>query len=262
MATAAPVEPMMSPSQMASSSSAPSSAQATRILQGGQGDTLGSTGRARQEGYMIEGSQRSANRGEVEKITPQVKQVLAKMPGLTATESGVLVPRSEPRPTAGPRPQPSALTVRGGVPYQPPPSDPLAGVRPGGDPVMGAPMEQVPPRPAGALPPPKPSMTRQAIDMGRKAINMPVLGPAFTGALGGYSAVTQANDASERLNRGDYLGAGISGIGALGSAAAVIPHPLTRGIGGGLAMAAPMANMIVDYMRQTSPLSQARPTGR
>jgi hypothetical protein len=73
-----------------------------------------------------------------------------------------------------------------------------------------------------------------------------------------------ADDARQRYSQGDYVGAGISGVGALGSAAAVIPSPWTRGIGGGLAMAAPMANMIVDYMRQTSPLSQAKqtPTGR
>ena len=129
---------------------------------------------------------------------------------------------------------------------------------------MGQPVAQTAPRPAGALPPPKPSLARQAIDVGRKAMNIPVLSPALTGALGGYGAVTLADDASQRLDRGDYVGAGISGVGALGSAAAVIPHPATRIVGGGLALAAPMANMIVDYMRQTSPLSQAKqtPTGR
>lgn len=128
---------------------------------------------------------------------------------------------------------------------------------------MGQPVPQAPQTPQGALPQQKPSLTRQAINMGRQAMNIPVLSPAFTGALGGYSAVTQAEDASQRLARDDYLGAGISGIGALGSAAAVIPHPLTRGVGGGLALAAPMANMIVDYMRQTSPLSQVQtPTRR
>ena len=250
-----PIEPTMAPSP---------SSQATRIMQGGQGDTLGTTGRARQEGYNTETSQRAAVKGEMEKITPQAKQVMARMPGMTSTESGVLMPRSEPRPTAGPRPQPSPLTVRGGVPYQPLPPDQLANVRPGGEPTMGQPVAQTPPRPAGALPPQKPSMARQAIDLGRKAMNMPVIGSGLTGALGGYSAVTQVEDAAQRFNQGDYLGAGISGVGALGSAAAMVPHPLTRGIGGGLAMAAPMANMIVDYMRQTSPLSQAKqnPTGR
>ena len=92
------------------------SAQATRILQGGQGDTLGTTGRARQEGYNIETAQRAANKGEAGKLSPQARQVLANVPGLTSTESGVLYPRTEPRQTAGPRAQPSALRVRGGVP--------------------------------------------------------------------------------------------------------------------------------------------------
>jgi hypothetical protein len=105
-------------------------------------------------------------------------------------------------------------------------------------------------------------MARRAIDMGRKAMNIPVLSPAITGGLGGYGAVTMADDARQRYEKGDYLGAGISGVGALGSAAAVIPHPITRGVGGGLALAAPMANMIVDYMRQSSPLSQVTPPRR
>ena len=242
-----------------------SSAQSTRIMQGGQGDPLGTTGRARQEGYNTETARRAAVANEVKAVNPQARQVLANAPGMTSTPSGVLYPSTEMRPTAGARPQQtSALTVRGGAPYQPPLPDQLAGVRPGGDPVMGQPMAQAPPRPVGALPPPKPSLARQAIDVGRKAMNIPVLSPALTGALGGYGAVTLADDARQRYSQGDYVGAGISGVGALGSAVAVIPSPWTRGIGGGLAMAAPMANMIVDYMRQTSPLSQAKqtPTGR
>lgn len=249
----APAEPMPS-----------SSAQATRILQGGQGDTLGTTGQARMTGYNTDTAQKAAIKAEMERITPQARQVLAGMPGMTSTPSGVLVPRTETRPTAGPRQQPSPLRVRGGAPFQPMPPDMLGGVRPGGEPVMGAPVEPVAPRPAGALPAQKPSLARQAINMGRKAMNIPVLSPAATGALGGYGAVTMADDARQRYKQGDFLGAGISGVGALGSAAAVIPHPLTRGVGGGLALAAPMANMIVDYMRQNSPLNQARqtPTGR
>ena len=251
-----PIEPTMAPSP---------SSQATRIMQGGQGDPLDTTGRARQEGYNTETARRAAVANEMKATNPQAKQVLARAPGMTSSPSGVLYPSTEMRPTAGPRPQPqSALKVRGGAPYQPPLPDQLANVRPGGEPTMGQPVAQTPPRPAGALPPQKPSLARQAIDMGRKAMNIPVIGSGLTGALGGYSAVTQVEDAAQRFNQGDYLGAGISGVGALGSAAAVIPHPLTRGIGGGLAMAAPMANMIVDYMRQSSPLSQAKqnPTGR
>ena len=258
-APAARVEPVLS-----SQTPPQSSAQSTRIMQGGQGDPLGTTGRARQEGYNTETARRAAVANEVKAVNPQARQVLANAPGMTSTPSGVLYPSTEMRPTAGARPEPSKLTVRGGVPYQPPLPDQLAGVRPGGDPVMGQPVAQTAPRPAGALPPPKPSLARQAIDVGRKAMDIPVLSPALTGALGGYGAVTMADDARQRYSQGDYVGAGISGVGALGSAAAVIPSPWTRGIGGGLAMAAPMANMIVDYMRQTSPLSQAKqtPTGR
>lgn len=236
------------------------SAQSTRIMQGGQGDPLDTTGRARQEGYNTETARRAAVANEMKATNPQAKQVLARAPGMTSSPSGVLYPSTEMRPTAGPRPQPSGLTVRGGAPYQPMPPDRLANVRPGGDPPMGSP---VPPAPSGALPAKKPSLARQAIDMGRQAMNIPVISPSVTGALGGYGAVTMADDASQRYNRGDFLGAGISGIGALGSAAAVIPHPITRGVGGGLALVAPMANMIVDYMRQSSPLSQAQtPTRR
>jgi hypothetical protein len=253
--TMASVEPPMAPSQ---------SAQSTRIMQGGQGDPLGTTGRARQEGYNTETARRAAVANEMKATNPQARQVLANAPSMTSTPSGVLYPSTEARPTAGPRPpQASPLTVRGGAPYQPLPPDRLASVRPGGDPVMGSPVDQAPPRPSGALPPQKPSLARQAINMGRKAMNIPLISPAATGALGGYGAVTMADDASQRYNKGDYLGASISGIGALGSAAAVIPHPITRGVGGGLALAAPMANMIVDYMRQSSPLSQAQtPTRR
>ena len=234
------------------------SAQSTRILQGGQGDTLGTTGRARQEGYQTETSRRAAVANEMKAVNPQVRQILAQAPGMTSSPSGVLYPATEPRPTLGSR-QPTPMTVRGGAPYQPMAPD-VGNVRPGAQ-VMGAP---VPPTPQGALPQQRPSLARQAINMGRRAMDIPVIGPAATGALGGFGAITEANDAAERYRRGDMLGAGISGLGALGSAAAVIPHPVTRVVGGGLALAAPMANLIIDYMRQTSPLSQAKqtPTGR
>jgi hypothetical protein len=228
------------------------SAQSTRILQGGQGDTLGTTGRARQEGYQTETSRRAAVANEIKATNPQVRQILAQAPGMTSTASGVLYPTVDPRPTAGPRPMSGP---------RPPPIVPdIGSIRPG-EPSMGAPMPQAP---SGALPQQRPSLARQAINMGRRAMDIPVIGPAATGALGGFGAITEANDAAERYRRGDMLGAGISGLGALGSAAAIIPHPVTRVVGGGLAMAAPMANLIIDYMRQSSPLSQANqtPTGR
>jgi hypothetical protein len=223
------------------------SAQSTRIMQGGQGDPLGTTGRARQEGYNTETARRAAVANEMKATNPQARQILANAPGMTSTPSGVLYPTTEMRPTAGPRGQ-RAPTM----------APDIGGVRPGGPSMGPSSFTPQPMAPAGALPTQKPSLARQAINVGRKAMDIPVIGPAATGALGGFGAVTEASDAAERYKRGDMLGAGISGIGALGSAAAVIPHPMTRVVGGGLAMAAPMANMIVDYMRGSSPLSQAQ----
>jgi hypothetical protein len=239
------------------------SAQSTRILQGGQGDTLGTTGRARQEGYNIETAQRAANKGEAGKLSPQARQVLANVPGLTSTESGVLYPRTEPRQTAGPRPQPSALRVRGGVPYTPMAPD-LGSVRPGPNPALGGQVEPTMgaprPAPAGGLPPGAPpqgpSMASRAMDVGRRVMNAPMVGSGLGGALGGYGAVTMADDANQRMQKKDYLGAAVSGLGALGSAAAVIPHPVPRIIGGGLAMASPAANLLIDQMRQRNAANQ------
>jgi hypothetical protein len=88
------------------------------------------------------------------------------------------------------------------------------------------------------------------MDVGRNVMKAPMIASGLGGALGGYGAVTMADDANQRRMKNDYLGAAISGIGALGSAAAVIPHPLTRIIGGGLAMASPAANLLIDQMRQ------------
>jgi hypothetical protein len=221
------------------------SAQSTRILQGGQGDTLGTTGRARQEGYNIETAQRAANKGEAGRLSPQARQVLASAPGLTSTESGVLYPRTEPRPTAGPRGGPPPIQANLDIGKIVP-----------GEPTMGAPR----PAPAGGLPPGAPpqgpSMASRAMDVGRRVMNAPMVGSGLGGALGGYGAVTMADDANQRMQKKDYLGAAVAGLGALGSAAAVVPHPLTRIIGGGLAMASPAANLLIDQMRQRNAANQ------
>lgn len=104
--TTAPLSsPLPEPSMRVEPAMVPEpSAQAVRIMQGGQGDTLGTTGRARQEGYNIETAQKAATKAQMEALTPQARQVLADMPGMTSTQSGVLFPRTEARPTAGPRP--------------------------------------------------------------------------------------------------------------------------------------------------------------
>ena len=221
------------------------SAQATRILQGGQGDTLGTTGRARQEGYNIETAQRAANKGEAGKLSPQARQVLANAPGLTSTESGVLYPRTEPRQTAGPRggPAPSQANLDIGkiVP---------------GEPTMGAPRAPMQAAP-NALPGPS---AGQRVMQGAKGV-VGALGrsPMLAGAVSGAGALGGAQETKTRYDQGDMLGATVAGIGALGGLAAAVPHPMTRIIGGGLAMASPAALMLIDQMRQRSAPQQPRP---
>jgi hypothetical protein len=106
------------------------SAQTTRILQGGEGETLGTTGRARQEGYNIETAQRAAAKKEADMVAELARragitehtasQFLARQPGLTSSPAGIISPRVSARPTIGPRsygPAPLAVqAAQSGVP--------------------------------------------------------------------------------------------------------------------------------------------------
>jgi len=74
---------------------------------------------------------------------------------------------------------------------------------------------------------------------------LPIIGPALAGGSMGYDIA----DAIERGEQGDYSGAAIKGIGALGSGMALIPHPLTRAIGTGLGLGAIPAGMLNDYIK-------------
>jgi len=97
------VEPTMGAAQVE-----PTADQVARILQGGNSATLDTTGRARQTGYNIQTAQEAAimktliANGMSEE---SARAYLAGLPGLTATDSGVLIPRSTAVPTAGARPQ-------------------------------------------------------------------------------------------------------------------------------------------------------------
>lgn len=99
----------------------------------------------------------------------------------------------------------------------------------------------------------KPPIVQPAPTMGQKALGAlestgKVMNkvPALSGALGGFGAGSQGMDAAERFKRGDMLGAGVAGVGALGSMASMIPHPLTRGIGTAVGLASPLALSVLD----------------
>lgn len=70
------------------------------------------------------------------------------------------------------------------------------------------------------------------------------------GALGGLGAGYSGYEAKERFEAGDYPGAAISGLGALGGIAAMAPHPMIRYPGLAIEMAAPVATELYDrYLR-------------
>ena len=81
----------------------------------------------------------------------------------------------------------------------------------------------------------------------------------LAGAVSGAGALGGAQETKTRYDQGDMLGAAVAGIGALGGLAAAVPHPMTRIVGGGLAMASPAALMLIDQMRQRSANQQPRP---
>jgi hypothetical protein len=74
---------------------------------------------------------------------------------------------------------------------------------------------------------------------------IPIIGPTIAGGSLGYDIA----DMIERGEAGDYRGAAIKGVGALGSGMALIPHPLTRAIGTGLGLASIPAGMLSDYYK-------------
>jgi hypothetical protein len=74
----------------------------------------------------------------------------------------------------------------------------------------------------------------------------PYLGRAIAGGGAAYQGV----DAYNRLQQGDYPGAAISGLGALGSAASFIPTPVTRVGGAAVGMGAEMLNMYLDSLKK------------
>lgn len=66
------------------------------------------------------------------------------------------------------------------------------------------------------------------------------------GALGGAGAGYSAYDAYDRYMQGDIPGAALSAIGALGGAASLVPHPVTRGVGLATTAAVPALTELYD----------------
>jgi hypothetical protein len=73
--------------------------------------------------------------------------------------------------------------------------------------------------------------------------------PRLMTGLGAFGVGAEGTEAVNRYNRGDYPGAAIAGMGALGSAASMMPHPLTRGIGTAAGALSPLMLQGYDYLK-------------
>jgi hypothetical protein len=100
----------------------------------------------------------------------------------------------------------------------------------------------------------------------------PYVGRGLAGAGAGF----QGADAYNRFQKGDYPGAAISGLGALGSAASFVPTPVTRFGGAAVGVGAELLNQYLDSLKKKvegmdqpaaapapvqGPLSQTAPQG-
>lgn len=99
---------------------------------------------------------------------------------------------------------------------------------------------------------------RVSPSMGQRAANF--LGRTPLGILGGAAvgagAGMQAADAVNRYNKGDTLGAVLSGLGTLGTGVAMVPTPLTRVGGTALSLGAEGLNAYIDILKKNNPLER------
>jgi hypothetical protein len=72
----------------------------------------------------------------------------------------------------------------------------------------------------------------------------------------GLGAGMQGADAMNRYNEGDTSGAIISGIGALGTTAAMAPHPVPRIVGTAVGMGAEGLNMFLDKLKNKNKMAK------
>ena len=83
--------------------------------------------------------------------------------------------------------------------------------------------------------------------VGEFAGRYPIVSNTLAGAGAGFSG----QEALNRYRSGDTAGAALAATGAVGSLASMIPHPLVRGLGAGVATVSPAALMVLDKMRQS-----------
>jgi hypothetical protein len=154
-------------------------------------------------------------------IGSSADDILAKMPGMTATPSGILMPSSAVYPQA-----PSA-----------------------------------PPPPLSAPPaPPQPGALSQAGSLVKKGAGAVLNSPVTMGALGGLSVLESGGEAISRTKAGDPTGANIAAAGGVGGVMQMLPLPLPlKAIGAAVAAASPLTLYLRDKINNQTPMPEATP---
>ena len=214
---------------------APQRSAFERMIQGGIDPESGTTGRARNVAY----NEMTHNIAERAKMQQQTMDQLAK--------KGVIDPRklATAVDTGGYGATPSGVLARPEAIAAETKAMPMGQrVRQG--------MSQLPQKAA-------------AFGSGIANYKLPIVGavgPVAGRGLVGAGAGIQATDAYNRLAQDDYLGATIGGIGSLGSAAMLLPHPAAKVVGGAIGIGAESLNQYIDYLKQKAqqpPQQQQQP---
>jgi hypothetical protein len=191
--------------------------------------------------------------GGVHDLTTQRRQGLQRIQQLFPGEAYVENPRfgglMTPDQGVGSGPRQSFVT-QGAAPPGTPPGQPLEGT-----------LRQLPPRAPipTTVPTPATSLLDDAIAMlgkiARGGLRFVSSAPV-AGALGGYGAVSNAEEAINRVEAKDVPGAAIAGAGTLGGLAALLPFRPLRSAGNITSAASPLALMALDRARKV----RAEPT--
>jgi len=88
-----------------------------------------------------------------------------------------------------------------------------------------------------------------ALDKSKALFGAVMSSPTIRGTLGGIGAGYSGADAVQRARQGDYLGAGIAGLGALGGLGTMTPLAVT-GIPEAMSIGSPLALMALDKYRE------------
>jgi len=212
----------------------PTPEQHTRIISGGEGDTLGTTGR-----------QRGAYNWETQRTSANAPSMVKKLGQVSATPSGLNIPSSLVYETHDPIHEQIAQQIQAARKTADEADAAHAAAQLHRQTTENA-AKILAAQNAKLAKSVEPSLLNKALAYGQKGIEnvgygiskipgLNTLGTVAGGAGAGYDLAQTIN----RARQGDIPGAAISGLGAVSGAASMLPFPLAKGLGlaGGLTSA-------------------------